>query len=494
MLVGYIPLYWILPKWYEALGVMVAIVVMVRFVSSTVDNEKALMKIRAEKSAYHTKSPGKSRWDNPRAETRFRIISALGILLTSPLAGIAYISSMAISANLKREQTQKIYNNYLDARDNQIEAEFMERALKGEIPAEITYLYEPLSKKYDEETRNDIANTWVAGTPKSVARPPQPGAARKSPATDGPEPGPKPPQSARPSAQAPETEPPKSKTKAGEDDRVPPAEEELRKTVNEIFPYQSMSREKFVKLWKLGSAFRRFYLYGAVILFVVIAGIVVFDLVKASHDTTPVASASVPAETKQPVALAVPSQVQPAAPPVVQDSGHDNFTLPMQAQQQQLAKERAAQLLEQARQEQLNKERLEAQAINQLVNQIKVATTNENAALESFAVQGNSFWVTVSNRIAKLPHRRQSDLWEQAEMVHTTFQNLVVADQGLLEKVQSHYPNMTSSTKSKLQALWESLAANFAKVETNRRTVFNQMAQLDASITEAEKKRGFWPF
>ena len=79
-------------------------------------------------------------------------------------------------------------------------------------------------------------------------------------------------------------------------------------------------------------------------------------------------------------------------------------------------------------------------------------------------------------------------------MVHTTFQNLVVADQGLLEKVQSHYPNMTSSTKSKLQALWESLAANFAKVETNRRTVFNQMAQLDASITEAEKKRGFWPF
>ena len=166
----------------------------------------------------------------------------------------------------------------------------------------------------------------------------------------------------------------------------------------------------------------------------------------------------------------------------------------LQAKPEQLARQRAAQLLEQARQERLNKERLAAQEINQLVNQIKVAITNENAALDSFAVQGNSFWVTVSNRIAKIPRRHQANLWEQTDTIHSTFQNLVVADQGLLEKIQARYPAMTNSTSVKLQALLQNISSNFAKIEVNRSNITNEMAQLAASITEAEKKRGFWPF
>ena len=458
-----------------------------------VRNLQAVAEHRRKGLPLHTRSRGAAVWKNEGlAALRFQLILSF---FSWPMA-VVFTIGYGMNSKLKSAQDIAIQAAYWDAVDKEIENNFLKPAALGECPSEITYLYNPLDKNLDPQVRKDMAAAIVGEPVSVVAKPPRKKGSQQSQSQPKP--------SATAQSEWEEREPEWVSENPAEAASKPVTEgelygdsplEQLRKRFNQncepIFGPACMGQKRFEQMWNLGKLVRRFATTALVI--AIGTAIVVFTVrfVQSHHKSK---SALITTEMKQSAEPGVQSQVQPAAPPVVQPPADDHAALDMQAKQVQLAKEKAAQLLEQARQERLNNERLAAQAINLLVNQIKVATTNENAALDSFAVQGNSFWLTVSNRIAKLPHRRQADLWEQTEIVHTTFQNLVVADQGLLEKIQAHYPNMTSSTKSKLQVLLESLTANFAKVETNRQTVFNEMAQLDASITEAEKKRGFWPF
>ena len=49
----------------------------------------------------------------------------------------------------------------------------MKDALLGKCPPEITYLYKPISADHDEDTREDIAEAWVGGSPRIMAQPPR---------------------------------------------------------------------------------------------------------------------------------------------------------------------------------------------------------------------------------------------------------------------------------------------------------------------------------
>lgn len=49
----------------------------------------------------------------------------------------------------------------------------MQDALLGKVPAEMTYLYQPLSEKMDSGLREDIAAAFVGKAVKMVAQPPK---------------------------------------------------------------------------------------------------------------------------------------------------------------------------------------------------------------------------------------------------------------------------------------------------------------------------------
>ncbi|MGP8233957.1 MAG: hypothetical protein ACLQVW_00885 [Limisphaerales bacterium] len=167
----------LLPYQFRALttfcGVLLSAAVLGLFVKYCADNVKQLAQFRAQRKPYHSKSRGKARW-NPLDEFKIRIGASVVLILFAPVTGIAFVISMFVTAGLVADQQAAIHSAYLDALDAQIEGQFMQDALLGKVPAEMTYLYQPLSEKMDSGLREDIAAAYVGKAVKMVAEPPKP--------------------------------------------------------------------------------------------------------------------------------------------------------------------------------------------------------------------------------------------------------------------------------------------------------------------------------
>jgi hypothetical protein len=134
------------------------------YVSFWVENVARLVQFRRERKLYHSMSRGTPRWKGKRLLLTL-ILVALALLV--PLLFCLLIISWFMSTRIAAEQEAAIYSRYLDALDQKVESEFMESALLGECPPEITYLCKPLSKNLDPQLRNDIAAAAV-GKPVGI--------------------------------------------------------------------------------------------------------------------------------------------------------------------------------------------------------------------------------------------------------------------------------------------------------------------------------------
>jgi hypothetical protein len=176
---------WLLPQKFSGVaecatvvGVVLSLGVLVNFVRYCAENVKRLAEFRAQRKPYHSKSRGKPRW-SPSDEFKIRIGASVVLILFAPVTGVAFVVSMFMTAGLVADQQAAIQSAYLDALDAQIEGQFMQDALLGKVPAEMTYLYHPLSEKMDSGLREDMAAAYVGKAVKMVAEPPKP----KQPAT-----------------------------------------------------------------------------------------------------------------------------------------------------------------------------------------------------------------------------------------------------------------------------------------------------------------------
>lgn len=123
---------------------------------------------RNEGLAYHTRSRGTLRWGD---KTGFVYIGMIVVLLIfNPCTAIFFIASATISSKLAAEQDAAIYSRYLDALDAQVEKEFLENAILGKCPTEITQLSRPLPATMTRELRENIAAAAVGKPVKIVAK------------------------------------------------------------------------------------------------------------------------------------------------------------------------------------------------------------------------------------------------------------------------------------------------------------------------------------
>jgi hypothetical protein len=116
-------------------------------------------------------SRGTLRWGNDTWIV-FVVIAAV-LLLFNFFTFVLFVASYAMSAKISAEQQAAIYSRYLDSLDQKIEQEFLENAILGKCPTEITYLTKPLPADMNPELRNNIAAAAVGKPVKIVAQPPK---------------------------------------------------------------------------------------------------------------------------------------------------------------------------------------------------------------------------------------------------------------------------------------------------------------------------------
>lgn len=131
-----------------------------------------MARYRAEGMAYHTMSRGIPRWGDNSSVVVLGITVAL-FLFNMP-AGILFLASIAMSAKIASEQQAAIYSRYLDALDKKIEQEYLEDAILGKCPTEITQLHKPLPTNMDAELKGNVAAAAVGKPVKVIAKSPKP--------------------------------------------------------------------------------------------------------------------------------------------------------------------------------------------------------------------------------------------------------------------------------------------------------------------------------
>ena len=143
----------------------------------------SMEKYRTKGVAYHTMSRGTPRWGKKQSIVAAGIVGFL-LLFNLPL-GICFLAAIMMNQKLVEEQRAAIRSRYLDALDQEIEKQYMEKALLGEVPTEITYLAEPLPLRMDATLKSNIAAAAVGKPVKLMARSPVP---KKHPAAVGEQP------------------------------------------------------------------------------------------------------------------------------------------------------------------------------------------------------------------------------------------------------------------------------------------------------------------
>jgi len=127
-----------------------------------------MQKYRAEGTAYHTMSRGVARWGD--ANSIVAAVMTVGLLMFDLPAGVLFIAACSMSSKIAAEQQAAIYSRYLDALDQRVEQEYMEKAILGQCPTEITYLHKPLDANMNEDLKKNIAAAAVGKPVKILAK------------------------------------------------------------------------------------------------------------------------------------------------------------------------------------------------------------------------------------------------------------------------------------------------------------------------------------
>jgi len=131
-----------------------------------------MQKYRQDCTAYHTRSRGTPRWGNYNPLV---FLSMCGILFLFDLPVFAlFVISQGMAQKVAAEQDAAVYSRYLDMLDQQIEKEYLEKAILGQCPTEITQLTNPLPQFFKPQYRSNVAAAAVNKPVKIVARAPQP--------------------------------------------------------------------------------------------------------------------------------------------------------------------------------------------------------------------------------------------------------------------------------------------------------------------------------
>lgn len=143
------------------------------------ENTRLMAKYRAESKPYHTQSRGVPRWEGNLVFMPLGIVAVL-ILFDLP-AAILFVFSCIMSAKIASEQQEAIYARYLDALDARIEKEYLEDAILGKCPTEITQLHKPLPESLTADLRQNIAAAAVGKQVEILAQGPRIGGQADTP-------------------------------------------------------------------------------------------------------------------------------------------------------------------------------------------------------------------------------------------------------------------------------------------------------------------------
>lgn len=136
-----------------------------------IESVMLMRRYRDAGTAYHSMSRGTPRWGE--VQVFVMIFITLALFLFDMPAGILFFVSICMSGKLAMEQQEAIYNRYLDALDTKIEQEYLEDAILGQCPTQITQLTHPLPPDLNSDLRTNIAAAAVGKPIKMMAQAPK---------------------------------------------------------------------------------------------------------------------------------------------------------------------------------------------------------------------------------------------------------------------------------------------------------------------------------
>lgn len=482
---------WLLPSKYKTIsvcctviGVVLSGAMFVIFMKFCAHNRKRIAEFRAQRIPYHTKSRGKPRW-SPFTELVIRVGASAILIIFAPVAGIAFVISMGVTANLAAEQQAAIQTAYLDALDAQIEGQFMQDALLGKIPAEITYLYQPLSEKMDSGLREDIAAAFVGKTVKMVAQAPRPkeSATANPPNQEGPGSDGKnnPPPSASAQSIRPEPEPSVRSQQADLKSAVHEAGNTAKETLSQILRSKRIIRCAIVML---------------ILATCVAVGIPILRSIQ-SHASP--ASLPLSAQIQNPVS-SVPLSVKPAGAVKSAIDASNSAALAQAAleaqrrQEEEKVKEQAAIDL-QRRQEEAKKADLEMQKRQereQMIAQINGAVSNQVALLSQFKTDCQAKLDNNTNKLAKVASSARKSLKKTNDEFREQLAKRIHDQEVSLDNVQKDMRAVSFNPQLNPRIISDELTRAVPNMESERNKLALLLDELDASISNAPKKWGIF--
>lgn len=153
------------------IALLVGLIMSVLYIRFGLQGLNLMNEYRQDCVAYHSRSRGEPRWGRYNFGVFLSICAVL--FLFDFLVLILFVFSYSMAAKLAAEQDAAIYSRYLDLLDQQVEKEYLEKAILGQCPPEITHLNKPLPKNYKQQYRSNVAAAAVNKPVKIVARPPK---------------------------------------------------------------------------------------------------------------------------------------------------------------------------------------------------------------------------------------------------------------------------------------------------------------------------------
>jgi hypothetical protein len=395
------------------------------------------------------------------------LVLVLGVFADS--LGLLCFISFCVSHHLAAREQAFFYNQYLDAVDAKIQAEYLQRALdKGEPPGFTDGLYCPLSKDFKGEYRERVARV-VAGGPFDAGvidvKPEKP-QARHQFATA---------QSSRPE--------PVTSTPAQQAD-LKSAFQDATGTAKETLS-QILRSKRII----------RFAVIGLVLLACVAVGVAVVRLIQSRSNQSSVAPVAVSQQTQPP---AVTPATKPENPAVVENAKQEVLRLEERTKaeaaleiQKQKEKEKAAALEAQRRQEAERQAALEQQKHEEnqrIFEQIKTTLAVETEQVSKFKAECQTRLDNNTNKIAGVARSARKNLNQFNDTARANFPKALQEQEDMLNHFQGLLPSLSADPQSDPRKFGDQMTNYIAAIEDTRQKFTTALNDLDTDISNAPKR------
>lgn len=499
----------------------------------------ALMaKYRADGTAYHTQSRGIPRWEGNQVFVPIGIIVAL-FLFDMPV-GVLFVISCFMSASLAGEQQAAIYARYLDELDKKIEQEYLENAILGKCPTEITQLHKPLAADLNSDLRKNIAAAAVGKSVRIVAKSPKRAGAGPD---GGTSPDPPPPANA-PDATSGEPQTAQTFTVGqSRGSRSAAAIPSQQADLNSAFQTATATAKETLANILKSKRIIRFAVVGMILLAVVAAATPVVRFIHSEmtrpaavaastsaqptnphrgNSTAPAPQARTQSQANTPVATPAPdiksaeeksnfeARVQAAVDALRrQDAEKAAAALEAQKREEQ-AKEQAA-LEAQKRQEaerqaalelqkQQEKERAAAlelqrqQETAKVLEQVKTALADQEAQRAKLLADCETRLANNTNKIAKVATASRKTLQHNNDVLKEKIETALKTEDDSFKHIEGLLPPLAPSPQPDPRQVGIELTNYMAKVEKVRQQLTGMLADQDTDISNAPPQKGLLDF